>query len=288
LPNTRLRAAARTASGAENPMNEEGRSAGSLGEYPTQSVGRTAKRSHSTMLENSWGNEERAKSYSVLEFPNTYYLAYRDLPAIISGHTEGKNALDFGCGTGRSARFLKSLGFNVVGMDISRDMLGRARELDPEGNYQLVRNGEYDRLGKNHYDLITSIFTFDNIPGWDLRELILSKLRGLLKKTGTMILLDSTAELYTNEWASFTTKEFYENRKARTGDIVRVIMLDVEDKRPVEDIFWTEKDYQTLFRKTGLRAEKIYKPLGKTSEPYPWKMETEIAPWIIFVLEKME
>lgn len=60
-------------------------------------------------FENSWGNELRAGSYSKLEFPNTYYLAYRDIPEIISRHITGKLAVDFGCGTGRSTRFLKQL-----------------------------------------------------------------------------------------------------------------------------------------------------------------------------------
>jgi len=35
-------------------------------------------------FENSWGNKVRSNSYSKLEFPNTYYLAYRDLPDIIA------------------------------------------------------------------------------------------------------------------------------------------------------------------------------------------------------------
>ena len=81
-------------------------------------------------FENSWSDLTRAESYSKLEFPNTYYLAYRDLPDIIAEHVRGKRALDFGCGTGRSTRFLKKLGFDVIGIDISGDMLEIARNLD--------------------------------------------------------------------------------------------------------------------------------------------------------------
>ena len=53
---------------------------------------------------NVYDNKARAESYDRLEFPGTYYLAYRDLPAIISKHVQGKKAIDFGCGTGRSTR----------------------------------------------------------------------------------------------------------------------------------------------------------------------------------------
>jgi SAM-dependent methyltransferase len=239
-------------------------------------------------FENSWGNQTRAESYSKLEFPNTYYLAYRDLPDIISKHVTGNHAIDFGCGTGRSSRFLKQLGFDVIGIDISKDMLEIARNLDLSGEYQLVLNGKYDHLGLNQFDLVQSIFTFDNIPGWTNRTNILKGLRDLMKPTGKMICLDSTPELYVNEWASFTTKKFPENWTAKTGDIVHDIMLDVEDRRPVKDIFWSMEDYNKLFNLAGLKIELTYKPLGYNNEPFDWKSEKEIAPWMIFILNKCD
>jgi SAM-dependent methyltransferase len=239
-------------------------------------------------FENSWDNPTRAESYSRLEFPNTYYLAYRDLDQIISRHITGNRAIDFGCGTGRSSRFLKRLGFNVTGIDISEDMIEIARNLDQSGDYQLVSDGNYSHLGINQYDLVQSIFTFDNIPGWDNRTNILKGLMGLLNENGRMVCLDSTPELYINECASFTTKDFPENRFARTGDIVRCIMLDVEDRRPVEDIFWSVDDYRKLFNMAGLEIEATYKPLGYDYEPYNWISEKEIAPWMIFILHKSE
>lgn len=237
-------------------------------------------------FENSWGNQARAESYAKLEFPNTYYLAYRDLPQIISSHVSGKKAVDFGCGTGRSTRFLKTMGFYATGIDISQDMLNIAKRLDPSGDYQIVSNGIYSHLGVNKYDLVQSIFTFDNIPGWENRTNILTGLRDLLKTTGKILCLDSTPELYMNEWASFSTRDFPENLAAKTGDIVRVIMHDVEDNRPVEDIFWTVEDYHNLFEKAGLVLDATFKPLGQKDESYNWISETETAPWMIFVLSK--
>ncbi|HAN19696.1 MAG: hypothetical protein A2X13_14350 [Bacteroidetes bacterium GWC2_33_15] len=238
-------------------------------------------------FENSWDNSFRSKSYSKLEFPNTYYLAYRDLPVIITKHIKGNLAIDFGCGTGRSSRFLKNLGFTTIGIDISQDMLDYAQELDPSGEYKLVSNGKYSHLGQGKFDLIQSIFTFDNISGWDNRVNILRSLSDLLSPTGKLICLDSNSEIYTHEWASFSTKDFPENKIAKTGDVVKIIMKDVEDKSPVKDIFWTDHDYHKLFNMAGLDIEAIYKPLGSESEPYNWIMEKEIAPWIIYVLKKL-
>ncbi len=91
---------------------------------------------------NSYEDEKRAQSYARLEFPGTYYLAYRDLPAIIAKHANGKIALDFGCGAGRSTRFLRKIGFDAIGVDISADMVKKAMEIDPEGDYRLIEDGE--------------------------------------------------------------------------------------------------------------------------------------------------
>jgi ubiquinone/menaquinone biosynthesis C-methylase UbiE len=97
-------------------------------------------------------------------FQERYYLAYRDLPKIISEHAKGREAIDFGCGAGRSTRFLQKLGFNVIGGDISEDMLTKARGLDPKGDYCLMQDGDFSQFKDDSYDLALSAFTFDNIP----------------------------------------------------------------------------------------------------------------------------
>lgn len=234
---------------------------------------------------NVYDDELRAKAYAALEFPATYYLAYRDLPAIIAEHVRGKKALDFGCGAGRSTRFLRKLDFDVTGVDIAPPMLARARELDPQGDYRLVPNGNLDSLTVNTYDLILSAFTFDNVPTLEKKLALFESLKRLLKEGGRMVNLVSSPEIYLHEWASFSTKDFPENRTAKSGERVRVLMLDVEDKRPVEDILCTDEDYQDLYRRAGLAPLGAYRPLAKAAEPYPWVSETKVAPWVIYVLE---
>ncbi len=236
---------------------------------------------------NVYEDAQRAESYASLEFPGTYYLAYRDLPEIFTRHVTGKSALDFGCGTGRSTRFLKKLGFETVGADVSGDMLEQARRRDPIGEYCLVEDDDLNLLGKRNYDLILSVFTFDNIPTPQRKVAIFKNLKSLLNPAGRLVNLVSSPEIYTHEWASFTTKCFPENFVARSGDTVRTIMLDIGDRRPVEDIFWPDEAYREVFGQAGLEVLQVYKPLGTEQEPIPWVNETRIAPWVIYVL-KME
>src|SRR5450755_579663 len=114
---------------------------------------------------NSYEDANRAGAYSTLQFANTYFLAYRDLPAIIAEYVTGKSALDFGCGTGRSTRFLQMLGFDVIGVDISEEMVRIARDTDPSGDYRLIPGDDFTGLSVGNFDLVLSAFTLDNIPG---------------------------------------------------------------------------------------------------------------------------
>src|SRR5512146_2916886 len=104
-----------------------------------------------------------AKFYGQLEFANTYYLAYRELPEILRAHVAGTKAVDFGCGTGRSTRFIRQLGFEVVGIDIAPEMIAKAWEFDPSGDYRLIEGDNFAGLPQGEFDLISSLFTFDNI-----------------------------------------------------------------------------------------------------------------------------
>jgi SAM-dependent methyltransferase len=233
---------------------------------------------------NVYDDAIRADAYAKLQFPATYYLAYRDLPEIIREHVQGTKALDFGCGTGRSTRFLRELGFNVVGVDIAEPMLELAREFDPEGDYRLVPDGSLCSLSLGAYDLVISVFAFDNIATMDKKVELFKSFGTLTKRGGCIINLVSSPEIYVNEWASFSTKDFPANRTAKSGDKVWIVMLDVDDRRPVEDILCKQEDYDEVFNRAGLVAIKTYRPLAKDSEPYPWVSETKIAPWMIHVL----
>ena len=239
-------------------------------------------------FKNSYQDLKRANSYAKLQFPNTYYLAYRDLPAIIQRYVTGSKAIDFGCGAGRSARFLQKYGFEVTGIDISQDMIAQAKTMDPDGDYRLIKDGDFSQFQKGYYDLIFSGFTFDNIPHEAYRIKLLKNLARLLNDEGKMILLDSTPEIYTHEWASFSTKDFPENKLAKSGDKVKIIMTDVEDKRPVKDIIWFHENYLKCFNMASLKLLETHRPLGKPEEPYQWINEIRIAPWIIYVLEKIK
>ncbi len=234
---------------------------------------------------NVYEDAVRAAAYNELEFGGTYHLAFRDLPAMIGEGAKGGRAVDFGCGTGRSTRFLKRLGFETVGVDIAAEMVRIARERDPGGDYRVIEDGDFSSLPQGGIDLVLSAFTFDNIPSRERKIRLFRGLGALLAPGGRLVSIVSTPEIYLNEWATFSTKDYPENGEARCGDVVRIVTTEYSDARPVDDILWPDADYRSVYEEAGLEPERVERPLARGDEGIPWVSETRIAPWAIYILQ---
>ncbi|MBN2379590.1 methyltransferase domain-containing protein [candidate division WOR-3 bacterium] len=235
---------------------------------------------------NVYRDENYAAAYAKLEFSGTYYLAFRDLPEIVSRHIRGQKALDIGCGTGRSTRFLRNLGFDAVGVDIADQMVKKAKEIDPSGDYLLVQDGDLSQFSDDCFDPVLSAFTFDNIPIQSRKVKLFCRMSRVLKSSGRIVNLVSTPDIYLHEWTSFSTVDFPDNLNAKSGDKVRIIVTALEDLRPAVDILWTDEDYRKTYELAGLGVVDKHLPLGKPDEPYDWVSETTKAPWAIYILAK--
>jgi len=234
---------------------------------------------------NVYADPTRAGAYAGLGFPATYYLAFRDLPHILGDHVSGTRALDFGCGAGRSSRFLQALGYRVVGVDIAAHMVDQARAADPQGDYRLLDESGPDALDEADFDLVLCAFTFDNVAQ-DRKPALFAALASRLAPGGRLVNLVSAPDIYVHEWASFSTRDFPENRTARSGDHVRIVMLDVEDRRPVDDVFCTDASYRAIYEGAGLALLETHRPLALSTEPFSWVNETRVSPWAVYVLAR--
>jgi ubiquinone/menaquinone biosynthesis C-methylase UbiE len=96
-------------------------------------------------------------------------------------------ALDAGCGTGRHTAYLASLGHKVIGVDTSPEMLARAREKVPDGEF-------YDAdlcnvpLADDSVDLVVCTIALANVADLDRA---LAEFVRVLKPNGHMVLSDS-------------------------------------------------------------------------------------------------
>lgn len=237
---------------------------------------------------NCYDDDAYAAAYAKLEFPGSYYLAFRDLPELFARHVGGGRTLDFGCGSGRSTRFLAAHGYRAIGVDIAGEMVRRAQSLDPAGDYRLVADGDLRQFPDASFELILSAFTFDNVPTRARKVALFAELRRLLAEGGRIVNLVSSPDIYWHEWASFSTKDFPENRRAQCGDEVRIVVTALDDHRPAVDILWPENAYRDVYAQARLTVLDVHRPLGRADEPYPWVTELTLSPWAIYVLARGE
>ncbi len=59
--------------------------------------------------------------------------------SIIRFFPSGARILDIGCGLGREAFALSDLGFHVVGIDISKEVISQVKQLSIDKGYNMIR-----------------------------------------------------------------------------------------------------------------------------------------------------
>src|SRR6187549_3972491 len=106
----------------------------------------------------------KSLQYTKAGITGTLILAYKEFDKLFNQYLkEGKRALDFGCGAGRSTRYLKETGLSVHGVDIDPSMLIQARMEDRDDIYHLIEDNKIPQRDA-YYDLVFSSLVLLEIP----------------------------------------------------------------------------------------------------------------------------
>jgi len=97
-------------------------------------------------------------------------------------------ALDVGCGEGRFCRMLQARGIRAVGVDSTPELIARARECDPGGDYHIGRAEALD-FEDCRFDLVVSYLSLIDIP--DVTASI-SEMTRVLRPGGTLLIANLT------------------------------------------------------------------------------------------------
>jgi len=225
-----------------------------------------------------------SKDYAKLGLTGTYYLEFRDISMLLKAYADGKKTvLDYGCGAGRSTRFLKGLGYDVIGTDISPDMLEQAQEIDPKGDYQLIKSAALP-FNDERFDVVFSSYVFLEIGDFDEVVNVLSEMKRVLKKDGVILFITAIVNDIKNEWVSFSY-DFEENNKPLSK--CTNLKLLIKDKDiTLYDYNWTDNEYKKAISKAGLKLVKLHNPMGNDDDQIEWKDEAKVPYCYIYVISK--
>lgn len=225
--------------------------------------------------------EEHASCYLKTHQAPHRYLAYRDIPKLIHKFVKGKRVLDYGAGTGASTSFLDGLGLDVIGLDVSPNMLEKARENFPHVEFHHA--GELPP--EANFDLVFSSFVLLELSSEEEIVRYLNSCSAFLQKEGVFIGITGSEHLYSlfREWTTFNAN-FPENHNLRRGDVARIALKCPQME--FYDYYWEKVDYLDCFKKTDLEVLEIYHPLGSPKDPYVWLDELHYSPFTVFLAKK--
>ncbi len=235
--------------------------------------------------QNRLNNYNQKIDYYIDVLTGTGYLALRDISQIINEYSNGgKKTLDFGCGAGRSTRFLKNLGLDVDGVDIDEKMLYKAKELDADGHYFLIQS--HDDLNTIlKYDVIFNLFVLFEFSNKTALLNYLTAFHTILQTGGILVSVVNSEFLFSKNWIS-VINDFEQNKNLQSGNIAKV-MLPEQGNIELNDYYFSESDYIDLFEKAGFSILNIHKPIGNLRDPYQWKDEYLFPPYAIYVCKKI-
>ncbi|NEO28186.1 MAG: class I SAM-dependent methyltransferase [Kamptonema sp. SIO4C4] len=225
--------------------------------------------------------QQFSEQYSQLQIEKTYFLAFRAVAELLAGYEhQGKRVLDFGCGTGRSTRFLQNLGLAPVGVDINSSMLRQAQQFG--GDYYLLES-ENLPFPRQSFEIIFQSFVLLEYASTADMEATFQEFHRVLTDNGIIVIVTGSEEYYRHDWLSFEMGKSAHS-SLQSGCKVPVSIRDTEIV--LFDYYWTDQDYRQVFQNSGFTVVKAQYPLAQGNEPFAWISECEFPCWTIYMLKK--
>ena len=223
-----------------------------------------------------------AELYASLAIEGTTYEIGFEAVRLALGDIRGRVFLDFGCGAGRSAAFLRSLGARrVYGVDRDRDMIAKAsaRQLD---GVVFEHIDEAIPLPDESVDGAVSLNVF-------IEMRTLAEMGGACREVartlrpGRPFIVESTSPLAFGH--TFRSYRYPVSRELRSGQVTPCVVSTPAGELVIDDTYWTEDDYSGTLREAGLTITGIDYPMPR--DPSAWSTdEALLSPCIVLTAVK--
>jgi SAM-dependent methyltransferase len=170
------------------------------------------------------------------------------------GSIDGKNVIDFACGTGHYTRFIKELGAKtVLGIDLSPAMIAIARSEErrnPRGIEYVVADAcEEQIIGR--FDVATAIFLFNYADDAYVLGKMLSNVAANLEDSGKVVAVVPNPEFINGLRDTAKYDFLLEVIQKRPSNLrVRMTFLAPE-KFSIEFTQWSHDSYEIAMRRSG-------------------------------------
>lgn len=214
-----------------------------------------------------------ARLYGSLGIEGTTYQIGFDAVRELLGSVEGKVFLDFGCGAGRSAAFLRALGaLHVYGVDRDQDMIDEAESRALTGVTFLHADGAIPLADASVDGAISlNVFVEMRTPG-EMKYACGEIARTL--RAGSPFILESSSQAAFGH--TFRSYSYPHAGPLRSGDTTACIVATPDGPLVIEDTYWTENDYTSALEDAGLTVATIVYP--RPRDLSAWATDEAVVP----------
>jgi SAM-dependent methyltransferase len=178
------------------------------------------------------------------------------------GDPVGKRVVDYGCGEGQLAYLLANSGADVLGLDISQEMITRARARwqHPKLGFEQTQNNTIP-VEEGTIDAVLSNLVFMMVPSLDDLTKIVSESEKALRSHGRLIFTITTPSFIDKEFPTFRTIFADGFRYNKSGQPYQFVLRS-KDGREItsptfRDYHYTWEDYLNLICDSNLRLNKV-------------------------------
>ncbi len=223
---------------------------------------------------------ETARLYSQLGISGTTYEpSYNEMQKILND-LKGQTVLDFGTGTGRSARLLKNLGAQrVIGVDKNPNMILQAKK--QHGNdIDFYLMSSIIPLPDDSVDVAISAHVLIECNTKQEMVEACKEISRVMKQDGLFVMITTNPNSIGNDYISY---RYLPKENLVSGNKV-TCHIKGDEGFEIEDTYWTKNDYHETLQQSGFVVEKSSLPLAEGTN---WLDETRVAPDIVFICKKL-
>lgn len=215
-----------------------------------------------------------AATYSTLGIKGTTYEPGFNEAINIFGDLSGKIALDFGCGAGRTAQLLLSMGAaKVVGVDHNQSMIDQANKLS-NPKFEFLKIDTTIPFPENTFDAVMAAHVFVEVSSLTEMKRISSETYRVLKSDGVFVIITNNSQAIGRNYISFG---YPTNTNLKSGDTMPCTIKKGKDSFVIEDYLWTEEDYRNVLEQEGFIVSMTFPTMNGEG----WLDETNVAPHVV-------
>jgi ubiquinone/menaquinone biosynthesis C-methylase UbiE len=215
----------------------------------------------------------------------TYQPGFQVLQQVLSRleNLSGQKVLDYGTGTGRSARFIQwccKEHINVVGVDSDKNMLEQARKQTQQPGieyYHITRNEL--QLPDASVSVVVSAYAFEEMCTLEEIQQATREIARVLVPNGTFLLITTNPASIGQDYVSYRYEK--PETQLHDGDLL-ICHIKTDPPFTINDTYWSLETHQHILRHARFEIQQIIFPLAQAQEGEAWLDETKVAPDVVF------